>query len=71
MLTKIYRVTDLAELTGLSRGTIHNLIAQGKIPRPSRLYEGARSVGWSEQTISEWLDTRLLNSPSNDPTAEV
>jgi prophage regulatory protein len=43
-------------LTGLSRSTIHDLMAKGAFPRPVRLT--AKAVAWPESAIADWLAQR-------------
>ena len=52
--------------TGLSRSTIHPMMSRGEFPKPLRL--GARTVGWPEAAIGEWLNSR--NRPCLDPMRE-
>jgi len=47
------RLKEVAEKTGLAKSTIYNLISQGKFPKQIDL--GARSVGWVDTEIEEWL----------------
>lgn len=44
----------------LSRSSIYDLIAKGKFPRPIKL--GARSVGWLDSDIDNWLRERVAES---------
>lgn len=50
------RLPDVMKMTGLARSTIYAQIAAGSFPAPVRL--GARAVGWPEQSIIEWLNSR-------------
>lgn len=50
---KILRLKDVTEKTGLSRSTIYYLISQKQFP--SSIPLGARSVGWLESEVNEWL----------------
>ena len=49
----ILRRKQVEARTGLRRSTIYAKIAAGEFPASIRL--GARSVGWVESEISEWL----------------
>ncbi|MCB1664022.1 MAG: AlpA family phage regulatory protein, partial [Pseudomonadales bacterium] len=42
---------------GLSRSTIYAEIAKGKFPKQVKL-TGARSVGWPESVIVQWVESR-------------
>ncbi len=51
----ILRSRAVEARTGLSRSTLYAQMAEGAFPRPVRL--GKRAVGWTESTISEWLES--------------
>lgn len=57
MNDKILRLGDVTEMTGLSRSTIYVEMAKGKFPKQVKL-TGARSVGWHERAIVQWIETR-------------
>jgi len=56
---RIMRLKEIIEKTGLSRSTIYNLISQGRFPKQIEL--GARSVGWVDAEIDEWLETKVVH----------
>jgi len=56
---RIMRLKEVIEKTGLSRSTIYNLISQGKFPKQIDL--GARSVGWVDTEIEEWLEVKIAH----------
>ena len=57
MISKILRLTEVKEMTGLSRSTIYVEMAKSKFPKQVKL-TGARSVGWHETDIVQWIETR-------------
>ncbi len=57
MTVSILRRPAVEARTGLSRSTIYAMMAEGTFPKPVRL--GKRAVGWTESTISEWLESRV------------
>lgn len=57
MSCKILRLKEVKEITGLSRSTIYLEIAKGKFPKQIQL-TGARSVGWHESAIIQWVESR-------------
>jgi prophage regulatory protein len=57
MAHTVLRLPAVKSRTGLSRSSIYKFAAEGRFPRPICL--GARSVGWLEEEINEWLDGRL------------
>jgi len=54
---RIMRLKEVTEKTGLAKSTIYNLISQGKFPKQIEL--GARSVGWVDTEIEEWLLAKI------------
>jgi prophage regulatory protein len=50
--TQLRRLPQVQELTGLSRSTIYQFIADGKFPSPVRI--GARAVAWRESDLLAW-----------------
>ena len=54
---RIVRLKDVQRMTGLSRSTIYAQIAKGNFPKQIKL-TGARSVGWHERAIIEWIASR-------------
>ena len=57
MTAKILRLKEVIQITGLSRSTIYAEIAKGNFPRQIKL-TGARSVGWHESSIAQWVESR-------------
>ena len=57
MNRRIVRLEEVQRMIGLSRSTIYALIAQCNFPKQVRL-TGARSVGWYEHIIIEWIESR-------------
>ena len=52
----ILRTAAVTRLTGLSRTTIWRLERQGEFP--SRVRLGVNSVGWREEEIARWINSR-------------
>lgn len=57
---RILRLAQVIALTGLSRSTIYQSLANGGFPQQIRL--GARSVGWVAAEIDEWISSRIEQS---------
>jgi len=55
---QILRIKRVVLRTGLSRSTIYALIAKGEFPKQVKL-TGARSVGWLETAVNEWIVSRI------------
>ena len=52
----ILRLPSVIARTGMSRTSIYKAIQEGRFPRPVAL--GARAVGWTNSSISSWIDDR-------------
>jgi predicted DNA-binding transcriptional regulator AlpA len=52
----ILRTADVIRRTGLSRTTLWRLERQGEFPARVRL--GLNSIGWREDEVEHWIDTR-------------
>lgn len=57
---RIIRLPELVQRIGKKRSTIYADIKAGLMPRPISL--GARSVGWLETEIDEWISLRIAAS---------
>ena len=54
---RIVRLKEVQRMTGLSRSTIYAQISRGNFPKQIKL-TGARSVGWHEQAVIRWIESR-------------
>ena len=52
MIKKIYRLSEVMDMTGLSRSSIYLRISTNEFPKPVKL--GRRAVGWPEESIIAW-----------------
>lgn len=59
-MSKILRLPAVKEKTGKARSSIYSMIDQNLFPKPIKL--GARSVGWLEAEINEWIEQRINES---------
>lgn len=55
-IPKILRIARVSERTGLPKSTIYQYIREGRFPKPIPL--GQRSVGWKEEEINDWINSR-------------
>lgn len=68
MANQVLRLPEVIQITGLSRSTIYREMSIGRFP--TRIYLGARCVGWLSSEIAEWVELRiaerrkLLEGPS-------
>ena len=56
MARSIIRRQNVEARTGLSRSTIYRLMERADFPKSVPL--GARSVGWFEDEVEQWLESR-------------
>jgi len=57
---KILRLPEVIALTGMSRSTIYVWMNKGEFPVSISL--GARSVGWIEHEVEEWIQSKIKKS---------
>jgi prophage regulatory protein len=62
-MLRVLRMRQLRECLGLSRSTIYDRLNpmspryDSKFPKPIKL--GASAVGWIEEDICRWIDSRI------------
>ena len=61
----ILRQPEATKLTGLSRSTLRRMVERGDFPPPLRL--GLRSIGWLEDEVLRWLESRPRASSDEGP----
>lgn len=54
---KIIRLKEVTDSTGLSRSSVYKFIAENRFPKSVSL--GARSVGWIESEVQDWITARV------------
>ena len=59
-MQSIIKLPQVKVLTALSRSSIYLKMSQDEFPKPISL--GARSVGWIESEIQEWITARIKMS---------
>jgi len=64
---KIIRLKEVIDCTGLSRTSVYKFIAEGRFPRSVSL--GARSVGWVESEVQDWIAKRVEERDDDTPKA--
>ena len=53
MQQKLYRRTDVSDLTGLSKNAIYKFMREGRFPRPVKLK--GRAVAWRKSDLDAWI----------------
>ena len=54
---RFMRLSEVLQLTGVSRSTIYRWMATGKFPKQVSL--GANTVAWLDREIDDWILGRL------------
>lgn len=57
MTSKILRLPETKETSGLSRSSIYAGMKDGTFPKSIKL--GTRMVGWYQKDIEEWIEAKL------------
>lgn len=63
---RILRLKQVKNLTGLSRSSIYGI---AHFPRPIKLTDSGKCVGWLESEVVEWINGRVTASrpPATPP----
>ncbi len=59
-MTRILRAPEVVRLIGVSRTTLWRMERAGKFPKRISISGGGTAVGWREDQIREWIDSRKL-----------
>ena len=57
---RIVRLPEVMDRTGLSRSSIYNFLLAGSFP--SRIKLGARSIGFLEADINDWISSKIAEA---------
>jgi len=60
----IIRLPEVIKRTGLSRSSIYLKVGQHSFPEPISL--GDRAIGWIEEEVNGWLDSRIRFTRKDD-----
>ena len=52
--SRILRMPEVCETTGLGKSTIYKKLSEGSFPAPVRL--GPRAIGWRTRDVVGWLE---------------
>ena len=64
---QILRLPEVAQITGLSKPTIHRRYRAGTFPRPVRL--GPQAIGWRLDEIEAWIESLPRVGPAASTAA--
>lgn len=57
---RFFRIQEVCQVTGLSKGGIYKLIRESKFPSPVKLTQ--RSSGWPDDQVMQWAAEKLSES---------
>ena len=57
MEQKILRLSQVKEITGLSRSTIYLRMSEGSFSKKIDL--GGRAIGWVSSEINQWIEEKI------------
>jgi len=57
--TRLLRIKQVQEMTGLSRSYIYALGLSGKFPKSISLVPGGSSRAWLNSQVQDWIDERV------------
>jgi prophage regulatory protein len=63
--TRLVRIREVMQLTGLSKSYIYQLTAQKSFPDRVRLVKGGTAVAWDLSEIHEWINERIADRNGN------
>ena len=53
----LLRLNKVKEITGLSRSSLYQMMDRGLFPRSINI--GSRAIAWTDQSIQEWIESRI------------
>ncbi len=60
MMTRILRLPEVQQLTGLKRTTIYEKMKTGEFP--VRIVLTTRTVGWLQNEIEAWIESKVTQT---------
>ena len=57
--SRLMRLHEVVQLTGVSRSTIYRWMANGEFPKQISL--GGKTVAWLESDVDDWIQLRIGN----------
>jgi len=56
---RVLRLPAVSDKTGMKRTQIYTAVRAGAFPKPFRLSDVGRAVGWAEDEIDQYLGERM------------
>ena len=60
---RLLRIDEVLEMVNISKSVLYEMMGRGEFPRPVRI--SRRAVGWPQQDIHDWLDSRPTATREN------
>ncbi|GAA0794846.1 helix-turn-helix transcriptional regulator [Marinobacterium sediminicola] len=57
--TRLIRIKEVCNLTGISRSHIYLLASKGMFPKSVDLIPGGAAKAWVEQEVHDWINQRI------------
>jgi prophage regulatory protein len=57
--TRLIRIKEVCNLTGISRSHIYLLASTGQFPKSVELIPGGAARAWVEQEVHDWINQRV------------
>jgi prophage regulatory protein len=67
--TRLLRLQQVIDRTGMSRSTLYTWVAQGRMPAPVCISD--RTTGWVEQEIEDFVRSRIAAARTPSPKAGI
>ena len=64
--SRLIRIGEVKELTGLSRSYIYELASKGLFPKSVPLVPGGIARAWVQSEVFEWLRQRIAERDTED-----
>ena len=64
MMTKLLRLSEVMERTGVSRSSLYLAINRGAFPK--QILIGSRMVAWIEEEVEGWILERIKRSRKHE-----
>lgn len=56
---RFLRISEVVEITGISKPTLYALIARGEFPRQVKLTSGGKIAGWIQSEVLAYMQSRI------------
>lgn len=64
-MTRVLTLSEVLEITKVSRSTLYGMLDRDEFPRPMKL--GERKNGWTDTQVEAWITERADQAQSDSP----